>query len=176
MLGLRASVPVRIEPYQNRPMRTNRAHQTVPMRDPRPIPCAYAKAANIDLPDNFRVATQAQQRIAIERAQQRAIGGPDNPQDLLFSRMNGRRIGSITRQLAGHTPGRIETTLALATVARPARDEGRDAILRSSPCATTRIHSSYDCRALIPAQTHCPVHHATIASANRTNISRTIGR
>lgn len=40
----------------------------------------YAKAANIDFPDSFRVATQAQQRVAIERAQQRTIGGPDNPQ------------------------------------------------------------------------------------------------
>jgi len=51
----------------------------------------YAKTANIDLPDNFRVATRGQQREAVERAQLRTIGVPANPQDLLFRMMPYRR-------------------------------------------------------------------------------------
>ena len=41
----------------------------------------YVKTAGIDLPDPFRVATQAQQRAAFQRAFERAIGGRGNPQN-----------------------------------------------------------------------------------------------
>ena len=41
----------------------------------------YAKTARIDLPVPFRVATQAQQRAAFQKAFERAIGGAGNPRD-----------------------------------------------------------------------------------------------
>ena len=40
----------------------------------------YVKTAGIDLPDPFRVATQAQQRAAFQKGFERAIGGSGNPQ------------------------------------------------------------------------------------------------
>jgi superfamily I DNA/RNA helicase len=40
----------------------------------------YAKAAKLGLPDEFRVATTHEHRIALERGFKRAIGGPENPQ------------------------------------------------------------------------------------------------
>lgn len=40
----------------------------------------YAKPAALGLPDEFRVATQREQRIALERAFRRTIDSPDNPQ------------------------------------------------------------------------------------------------
>ena len=41
----------------------------------------YAKAAGLGLPDEFGVATQQEQRGAMERAFRRTIGGPENPQN-----------------------------------------------------------------------------------------------
>jgi DNA helicase-2/ATP-dependent DNA helicase PcrA len=41
----------------------------------------YAKVAKLGLPDQFTVATDYQQKVALETAFKRAIGGPDNPQD-----------------------------------------------------------------------------------------------
>jgi superfamily I DNA/RNA helicase len=41
----------------------------------------YAKAARLGLPDGFTVATRLNQRVALERAFRRTIGGPTNPQD-----------------------------------------------------------------------------------------------
>lgn len=39
----------------------------------------YEKAAGLNLPDNFKVASVRQQKAAMERAYARAIGGPDDP-------------------------------------------------------------------------------------------------
>lgn len=39
----------------------------------------YAKPAGLNLPDDFKVASVRQQQAAMERAYDRAIGGPDNP-------------------------------------------------------------------------------------------------
>lgn len=41
----------------------------------------YARSARLGLPDSFRVATQLEQRGALERAHQRVIGGPGDPRD-----------------------------------------------------------------------------------------------
>lgn len=41
----------------------------------------YAKVAKLGLPDGFTVATDYQQRVALENAFKRAIGGPENPQN-----------------------------------------------------------------------------------------------
>lgn len=41
----------------------------------------YAKVAQMGLPDNFRVATSAERKVALERAFSRVVGGPENPQD-----------------------------------------------------------------------------------------------
>lgn len=51
----------------------------------------YAKAANLALPDGFRVATQREQGIALERAFKRTIGGPENPQTWSFPMGRYRR-------------------------------------------------------------------------------------
>lgn len=51
----------------------------------------YAKTARLDLPDNFRVATQREQRVALEDAFVAAIGGPDNPQRWRMRMDNHRR-------------------------------------------------------------------------------------
>lgn len=40
----------------------------------------YAKVAQMGLPDDFQVATRAEQALALERAFIREIGGPENPQ------------------------------------------------------------------------------------------------
>jgi superfamily I DNA/RNA helicase len=40
----------------------------------------YARVAGLGLPDKFRVATQQQQRAALEDAFRQTIGGPENPQ------------------------------------------------------------------------------------------------
>jgi DNA helicase-2/ATP-dependent DNA helicase PcrA len=42
----------------------------------------YAKAARMGLPEDFRVATKKERATALERAYQKVIGGPGNPQDL----------------------------------------------------------------------------------------------
>jgi ATP-dependent DNA helicase UvrD/PcrA len=41
----------------------------------------YAKAAKLDLPEEFKIATRAQQRGALEDAFKKVIGGPENPQN-----------------------------------------------------------------------------------------------
>ena len=51
----------------------------------------YAKAAQMGLPDDFKVATSAERRLALERAYNRTIGGPHNPQDLDFPMGRHRR-------------------------------------------------------------------------------------
>lgn len=40
----------------------------------------YAKVSQMGLPDNFRVATRSEQKLALERAFCRVVGGPENPQ------------------------------------------------------------------------------------------------
>lgn len=51
----------------------------------------YAKVARMGLPDDFQVATRAERALALERAYNRAIGGPQNPQDLDFPMGTYRR-------------------------------------------------------------------------------------
>ena len=51
----------------------------------------YAKTAKLGLPDGFTVATQYEQRGALERAYRRIIGGPGNPQDASFGMSRYRR-------------------------------------------------------------------------------------
>lgn len=56
----------------------------------------YAKSAGLGLPDDFRVATQQEQRTALELAFRRTIGGPDNPQNWNF-RMGRYRRSILNR-------------------------------------------------------------------------------
>jgi DNA helicase-2/ATP-dependent DNA helicase PcrA len=56
----------------------------------------YAKSAGMGLPDGFRVATQNEQRGALERAFMRTIGGPENPQSWSF-RMGRYRRSILNR-------------------------------------------------------------------------------
>lgn len=51
----------------------------------------YAKTAKLGLPDDFKVATQRDQALALERAHKRVIGGPGNPQDTKFAMGRHRR-------------------------------------------------------------------------------------
>lgn len=51
----------------------------------------YAKTANLGLPDDFKVATQQQQRAALEDAFKSVIGGPENPQTWRFGLDRHRR-------------------------------------------------------------------------------------
>lgn len=51
----------------------------------------YAKAAKMGLPDDFKVATAAERRGALELAFNRTIGGPDNPQNWDFPMGRYRR-------------------------------------------------------------------------------------
>lgn len=51
----------------------------------------YAKSAHLGLPDDFCVATRAERARALERAYNRVIGGPDNPQNWDFRMTNYRR-------------------------------------------------------------------------------------
>jgi superfamily I DNA/RNA helicase len=51
----------------------------------------YAQPVGLDLPLEFTVATQQQQRGALERAFNRVIGGPENPQNRRFSMDRYRR-------------------------------------------------------------------------------------
>lgn len=51
----------------------------------------YAKTAGLGLPEGFKVATQYQQRAALENAHRRTIGGPGNPQDANFGMSRYRR-------------------------------------------------------------------------------------
>jgi superfamily I DNA/RNA helicase len=53
----------------------------------------YAQTAQLGLPDKFRVATAKQQRVALEAAFKRVIGGPENPQN--WSLPMGRHRRSI---------------------------------------------------------------------------------
>jgi DNA helicase-2/ATP-dependent DNA helicase PcrA len=57
----------------------------------------YAQTAKLGLPDKFKVATQRDQAIALERAHKLVIGGPGNPQDLKFS-MGRQRRSILNRQ------------------------------------------------------------------------------
>ncbi|WP_127599951.1 ATP-dependent helicase [Nitratireductor alexandrii] len=51
----------------------------------------YAKVAGLGLPDEFSVATRAERALALERAFNRTIAGPDNPQNWDFRMGNYRR-------------------------------------------------------------------------------------
>lgn len=51
----------------------------------------YAQTAEMGLPEDFRVATRAERRLALERAYNIAISGPENPQNLDFGMSNYRR-------------------------------------------------------------------------------------
>ncbi|WP_425061670.1 ATP-dependent helicase [Pyruvatibacter mobilis] len=51
----------------------------------------YAKVAGLGLPDEFSVATRSERALALERAFDRTIGGPENPQNWDFRMGNYRR-------------------------------------------------------------------------------------
>jgi superfamily I DNA/RNA helicase len=57
----------------------------------------YAKSASLGLPDGFRVATQYEQRGALEQAFGKTIGGPENPQNWSF-RMGRYRRSILNRE------------------------------------------------------------------------------
>lgn len=57
----------------------------------------YAKSAGLGLPDGFRVATQYEQRGALEQAFGKTIGGPENPQNWSF-RMGRYRRSILNRE------------------------------------------------------------------------------
>lgn len=59
----------------------------------------YAKAAQMGLPDDFKVATRAERALALERALDRTIGGPQNPQAWDF-RMGTYRRSILNRDSA----------------------------------------------------------------------------
>ncbi len=56
----------------------------------------YAKTANLDLPDDFGVATRTQMALALEQAYNVVIGGPQNPQGWSF-RMGQYRRSVLNR-------------------------------------------------------------------------------
>jgi len=51
----------------------------------------YAKSAHLELPNEFCVATRTERARALERAYNRAIGGPENPQNWDLRMTNYRR-------------------------------------------------------------------------------------
>lgn len=57
----------------------------------------YAQVAQMGLPDNFKIATRMERRVALERAFVRVIGGPENPHDWDF-RMGAYRRSVIDRK------------------------------------------------------------------------------
>lgn len=57
----------------------------------------YAKVAGLGLPDDFSVATRAERALALERAFNRTIGGPENPQTWDF-RMGTYRRSILNRE------------------------------------------------------------------------------
>jgi superfamily I DNA/RNA helicase len=57
----------------------------------------YAQTARLGLPDKFRVATIKQQRVALEAAFKRVIGGPENPQTWNL-RMGRHRRSILNRE------------------------------------------------------------------------------
>lgn len=59
----------------------------------------YAKAAQMGLPDDFKVATRAERALALERAFDRTIGGAENPQTWDF-RMGTYRRSILNRDSA----------------------------------------------------------------------------
>ena len=59
----------------------------------------YAQLAGLELPSEFAVATQQQQRVALERAFNRVIRGPENPQSRRFS-MDRYRRSILNRETA----------------------------------------------------------------------------
>lgn len=59
----------------------------------------YAKAAQMGLPGDFKVATRAERALALERAFGRTIGGPENPQTWDF-RMGTYRRSILNRNSA----------------------------------------------------------------------------
>ncbi len=59
----------------------------------------YAKAAKLDLPDDFRFATQRDTRVALENAFNKVIARAGNPQDMAFG-MNKYRRSILNRDSA----------------------------------------------------------------------------
>ncbi len=57
----------------------------------------YAKVAKLGLPEGFTVASDYQQKAALETAFRRSIGGPDNPQDWKLP-MNRHRRSILNRE------------------------------------------------------------------------------
>lgn len=57
----------------------------------------YAKVAGLGLPDDFSVATRAERALALDRAFDRTIGGPENPQNW-DSRMGNYRRSILNRE------------------------------------------------------------------------------
>lgn len=57
----------------------------------------YAKTANLNLPDDFGVATRTESALALEQAYNSVIGGPQNPQVWSF-RMQEYRRSVLNRQ------------------------------------------------------------------------------
>ena len=57
----------------------------------------YAATAGIDIPDEFRVASNREQRGALERAFDSVIGGPENPHKLWRFRMDKYRRSILDR-------------------------------------------------------------------------------
>jgi ATP-dependent DNA helicase UvrD/PcrA len=51
----------------------------------------YAKTAGLGLPDDFKVATMRQKKVALENAYQAVIGGPGNPENSRFTMELHRR-------------------------------------------------------------------------------------
>ena len=64
----------------------------------------YARVAGMGLPDDFRVATQHGQQVALERAFNRVIGGPENPQTWRL------RMDQYRRSIIDRTSERWRTT------------------------------------------------------------------
>lgn len=73
----------------------------------------YAKTANLGLPDNFKVANDREQKIALERAFTRIIGGPENPENWR-SRMNNHRRAHLNRNTERWTSEKQLVTLIQA--------------------------------------------------------------
>ena len=63
----------------------------------------YAKCAGLSLPENFRVATQLEQRIALGRAFRRTIGGSENPDNWNF------RMGRYRRSILNRNSSQWQT-------------------------------------------------------------------
>ena len=83
----------------------------------------YAKTAGIDLPDPFRVATQAQQRAAFQKGFERAIGGAGNPRDFRLP-MDRYRRSVLDRHSRGWREGDPENARLVVAYEQELRYRG----------------------------------------------------